>query len=58
LIDASANWYSNDGRWTVGLFLNNIGDEEYRTGGYNLGSGELAFYGNPRTWTVSLGYEF
>jgi iron complex outermembrane receptor protein len=58
LIDASANWYSNDGRWTVGLFLNNIGDEDYRTGGYNLGSGELAFYGNPRTWTVSLGYEF
>jgi iron complex outermembrane receptor protein len=58
LWDASANWYSNDEHWTVSLYLKNIEDKEYKTGGYNLGSGELAFYGPPRTWTASLSYQF
>lgn len=58
LLDASANWYSADEHWTVSLFVKNIEDKEYKTGGYNLGSGELAFYGPPRTWTASLAYAF
>ena len=58
LWDASANWYSGDGHWIVNLYLKNIGDEEYKTGGYNLGSGELAFYGPPRTWTAAVSYQF
>ncbi|MCB1676701.1 MAG: TonB-dependent receptor [Halioglobus sp.] len=58
LWDASATWYSTDERWTLGLYLKNINDEEYKTGGYNLGSGELAFYGPPRTWTASVSYQF
>jgi iron complex outermembrane receptor protein len=58
LWDASANWYSNDEHWTVSVYLKNIEDKEYKTGGYNLGSGELAFYGPPRTWTASLSYQF
>ncbi len=29
-----------------------------KTGGYNLGSGELAFYGAPRTWTANVAYQF
>ncbi|MFT4920546.1 MAG: iron complex outermembrane receptor protein, partial [Zhongshania aliphaticivorans] len=58
LLDAGANWYSTDEHWTVGLHVKNIEDKEYKTGGYNLGSGELAFYGAPRTWTASLAYAF
>lgn len=58
LWDASANWYSNDEHWTLGLYLKNISDEEYKTGGYNLASGELAFYGAPQTWTANVAYRF
>lgn len=56
--DASANWYSADQHWTVSLYLKNIEDTSYKTGGYNLGSGELAFYGPPRTVSASLSYQF
>ncbi|MEH6515316.1 MAG: TonB-dependent receptor [Halioglobus sp.] len=56
--DASANWYSSDEHWTVSLYLKNINDTKYKTGGYNLGSGELAFYGAPRTWTANVSYQF
>jgi iron complex outermembrane receptor protein len=58
LLDASANWYSADEHWTVSLYLKNIEDKEYKTGGDNLGSGELAFYGPPRTWTAAVAYAF
>jgi iron complex outermembrane recepter protein len=58
LWDASAGWYSVDDHWNINLFLKNITDEEYKTGGYNLASGELAFYGPPRTWTLALAYNF
>jgi iron complex outermembrane receptor protein len=58
LLDASANWYSADEHWTVSLYVKNIEDKEYKTGGYNLGSGELAFYGPPRTWTAAVAYAF
>jgi iron complex outermembrane receptor protein len=58
LWDATANWYSADERWTASLYVKNIEDTSYKTGGYNLGSGELAFYGAPRTVTASLSYEF
>lgn len=58
LVDASANWYSADDHWTVSLYVKNLENKEYKTGGYNLGSGELAFYGPPRTWTASVAYAF
>ncbi len=58
LWDASANWYSADEHWNISLYLKNIEDKEYKTGGYNLGSGELAFYGPPRTWTLGVSYQF
>ena len=58
LWDVSANWLSIDEHWQVSLYLKNIEDKEYKTGGYNLGSGELAFYGPPRTWTLGVSYQF
>jgi len=58
LVDLGANWYSSNGNWSGSLYVKNLEDKAYKTGGYNLGSGELAFYGPPRTVTASLSYEF
>lgn len=58
LWDIGANWASADEVWVANLYLKNITDEEYKTGGYNLGSGELAFYGAPRTWKLDVAYHF
>ena len=63
LWDAGATWYSPGGSWTASLHLKNIGDEIYRTGGYNFPATALedaivGFYGAPRTWTFSLSTEF
>ena len=63
LWDISAIWRSADEQFTAALYLKNIADEEYRTGGYNFPAtaGEdaiLGFYGPPRTWSMSFGYSF
>jgi iron complex outermembrane receptor protein len=58
LVDVGVNWYSSEGTWSASLHAKNVGDEEYKTGGYNLGSGELAFYGAPRTVTAKVSYDF
>lgn len=63
LLDLSAIWHSADEQYSAALYLKNITDEEYRTGGYNFPAtaGEdaiLGFYGPPRTWTASFSYSF
>ena len=58
ILDAGVIWYSENSHWSATLYVKNIEDEHYKTGGYNLGSGELAFYGPPRTVTAGLTYEF
>lgn len=58
LVDAGANWYSSNGHWSGSLYVKNIEDKSYKTGGYNIASGELAFYGAPRTVTASVSYDF
>jgi iron complex outermembrane receptor protein len=63
LTDASVNWASDDGKWKVGLYGRNLGDERYVTSGYNFpgaasDNSVLAFYGNPRTYTASVEYRF
>jgi iron complex outermembrane receptor protein len=63
LFDASATWLSDGGKWKVGLFGRNLGDERYITSGYNFpgaatDNSVLAFYGNPRTYTASVEYRF
>ncbi len=58
LLDLGANWYSVAGDWSASLTVKNLTDEEFKTGGYNLGSGELAFYGAPRTATAKVSYQF
>lgn len=63
LWDASVVWTSANGKIRAGLHGKNLGDKEYKTGGYlfpTLGNeGVLtAFYGNPRTVSATLDYRF
>ncbi len=63
LYDASVLWTSADSKIRAGIHGKNLGDERYRTGGYNFPTlgfeGTLtAFYGNPRTVSATLEYRF
>jgi len=63
IYDASINWVSDGDRWRVGLHGRNLADERYITSGYNFpgaatDNSVLAFYGNPRTITLSVAYRF
>ncbi|RJG08298.1 TonB-dependent receptor [Massilia cavernae] len=63
LWDASVVWTSANGKIRAGVHGKNLGNEEYKTGGYlfpTLGfEGTLtAFYGNPRTVSATLEYRF
>jgi iron complex outermembrane receptor protein len=63
LYDLDAVWTSADDRYQVGLHGKNLSDERYKIGGYSF-PGALfansidAFYGAPRTVTVSLAAKF
>lgn len=60
IYNAGAIWRSPDSPWTVSLQASNIFDKEYRTTGYNIPVlGILTgFYGAPRTYSLSVGYQF
>lgn len=66
LFDLSAVWTSPSGRYRVGVHGRNLTDQEYRVAAYNfvtpsqlgLDSAYSAFYGPPRTFTVSLSADF
>ena len=68
LFDLSAVWTSEGGHLNVGLHGKNLTDERYRTALYNFAyppaaflgtdSSYSAFYGPPRTVTLSLGVKF
>lgn len=62
LWDASLVWSRSDNRMRVGLHGKNLSDTRYKVAGYlfpTLGEGSTtAFYGNPRTYTLTLDYRF
>jgi len=74
LANLSLNWFSDDGHWQAGLHAKNITDEEYLvgnytfvtidpdTGGYLPGLGGdntlIGYYGDPRTISLTIAYEF
>ncbi|MCR5876153.1 TonB-dependent receptor [Phenylobacterium sp. J426] len=63
LVDASVVWTSADDRYRIGLHGKNLTEEEYRIGGYNFPGGTFgnsitAYYGPPRTVTLSLEAKF
>jgi iron complex outermembrane receptor protein len=63
LYDLDIVWTSPSGRYQVGAHGKNLGDERYKIGGYSF-PGALfansidAFYGAPRTFTVSVAARF
>jgi iron complex outermembrane receptor protein len=63
LVDASVVWTSVDDKYRVGLHGRNLTKEEYRIGGYSFPGGTFgnsitAYYGPPRTVTLSLEAKF
>lgn len=63
LYNASAVLYVDNSNWRFALHGRNLGDEEYRTGGYNFPGAVFdntitGFYGDPKTWTLSAMYSF
>ncbi len=73
MLNAGITWESNEGNWYGGLYAKNLTDEEYMVGGYNfvgvdedgnylpgLGGDQtlIAYYGNPRTVHLTIGYRF
>ncbi|WP_308238163.1 TonB-dependent receptor domain-containing protein [Phenylobacterium sp. J367] len=66
LVDASLTWTTADEKYRIGLHGRNLTDETYRVGGYNFpqsagvlfGNSVNAFYGPPRTVTLSLEAKF
>ncbi len=63
LVDAAVVWTSADQRFQVSAVGRNLADERYRIGGYNFpgalfGNSVVAFYGPPRTFTVSAEIRF
>lgn len=61
LFNALATWTSMDERWNVTAGLKNIGDEVYKTDAQefsSVGNIQTAYYGDPRTWSLSLGFRY
>jgi len=74
LANLSLNWFSDDGQWQAGLHAKNITDEEYLVGNYTFvtvdpGTGDyipglggdntlIGYYGDPRTISLTVGYQF
>jgi len=63
LYNASVVWTSENDRFRLGLHGLNLGDEEYRVGGYNFpgatfGNSIIGFYGPPQTITASVEVRF
>ncbi|MGE0740082.1 MAG: TonB-dependent receptor [Hyphomonadaceae bacterium] len=63
LYNASLTWTSDSDHLRLGLHALNLGDEEYRVGGYNFpgatfGNSIIGFYGPPQTITGSIEFRF
>ena len=61
LFNLGVNWYSHDGDWTAALHWKNITDEEYIVGAYpyeSIDNSLIAYYGDPSTVSLTVGYSF
>ncbi|WP_191621257.1 TonB-dependent receptor [Marinihelvus fidelis] len=61
LTNAFATWNHADGHWQVMAGMKNIADEVYKVEGQefrSVGNIMTAYYGDPRTWNVSLNYRY
>ena len=72
-LNLGVTWESPEGNWYAGIYGKNLTDEEYQVGGYNfvadngdgtytpgLGGDQtlIAYYGDPRTVHLTVGYRF
>lgn len=60
LVNATVTYFSADGHWRVMLAGQNLADEAYRDFGFDLsgsGLGQFAYYGKPRSYSVSFRYD-
>lgn len=73
MLNLGVTWESVEGNWYGGVYGKNLTDEEYQVGGYNfvadngdgtyspgLGGDQtlIAYYGDPRTIHITIGYRF
>ncbi len=61
VLDAFISWTSQEGKWNVIAGIKNAGDKEYKVDGQefrSVGNIQTAYYGDPRTYTLSLNYKF
>ncbi|MDB5424505.1 MAG: TonB-dependent receptor [Phenylobacterium sp.] len=63
LYDLDLVWTSDNGKYQVGLHGKNLSDKHYKIGGYSFAGATFAnsidaFYGAPRTYTVSVAAKF
>ncbi len=55
LLNFSANWYSTDGNWRVGVHAKNLTDEEYMIGGYQFVTPDPSDPSDVSKYTPGLG---
>jgi iron complex outermembrane receptor protein len=61
LYDARLMWESPDRRWSATLFGRNLADEVYKTDAQefsSVGNIRTAYYGAPRTYSLTLGFRY
>ena len=61
LFNALATWQSQSKTWRASAGMKNITDEVYKTDAQefsSVGNIQTAYYGDPRTWQLTIGYSF
>ena len=61
LVNAFATWRSSDGKLHATIGGKNLTDEVYKTDAQefsNVANIQTAYYGAPRTWSVTVGVSF
>jgi iron complex outermembrane receptor protein len=61
VLDGFVSWVSEDGHWVVTGGIKNAADEEYRVEGQefrSVGNIQTAYYGNPKTYTLSVDFRY
>ncbi len=61
VLNGWASWVSPEQTWTVMAGIKNATDELYRVEGQefrSVGNIQTAYYGDPKTWTLSLEYRY
>ena len=60
-MDAMVSWIGAEGHWSVSGGVKNLTDELYRVEGQeftSVGGIMTAYYGRPRTWSISVDYRY